>query len=49
MGIENIRMIQKGQITGQTASNAFVHLFATLVAYSYKIYKLKIKTFLLNS
>ena len=32
MGIENIRMIQKGQITGQTASNASFHNFANLMA-----------------
>ena len=32
MGIENIRMIQKGQIIGQTASNASFHNFANLLA-----------------
>jgi len=32
MGIENIRMIQKGQIIGQTASNASFHNFANLMA-----------------
>ena len=32
MGIENIRMIQKGQIIGQTTSNASFHNFANLLA-----------------
>ena len=32
MGIENIRMIQKGQIIGQSASNASFHNFANLMA-----------------
>ena len=32
MGIENIRMIQKGQIVGQTASNISFYNFANLMA-----------------
>ena len=32
MGIENIRMIQKGQIIGQTASNFSFHNFVNLMA-----------------
>lgn len=32
MGIENIRMIQKGQIIGQNASNSSFHNFANLTA-----------------
>ena len=32
MGIENIRMIQKGQISGKTASNASFHNLANLMA-----------------
>ncbi len=32
MGIENIRMIQKGQILNQTASNSSFNNFANLMA-----------------